>query len=99
MKLKNLLYLLLAAPLFVACDPVEEALEPVLTLTSEAEVNFTAEGGEGVITYTLENPVEGTKLEASCEAAWVLGLTAGETVTFGVVANEGDARETNVVVK
>ena len=99
MKLKNLLYLLLAAPLFVACDPVEEQLDPVLTLTSETEMTFTAEGGQGVITYTLENPAEGTKLEASCEAAWVLGLTTGETVTFGVVANEGDARETKVVVK
>ena len=99
MKLKNLLYLLLAAPLFVACDPVEEQLDPVLTLTSATEMTFTAEGGQGVITYTLENPAEGTKLEASCEAAWVLGLTAGETVTFGVVANEGDARETKVVVK
>ena len=98
MKLKNLLYLLLAAPLFVACDPVEEALEPVLTLTSEAEVNFTAEGGEGVITYTLENPVEGTKLEASCEAEWVSNLTAGECVTYTVAANEGEARESKVVV-
>ena len=98
MKLKNLLYLLLAAPLFVACDPVEEALDPVLTLTSEAEVNFTAEGGEGVITYTLENPAEGTKLEASCEADWVSNVTAGDSVTYTVAANEGEARETKVVV-
>lgn len=98
MKLKNLLYLLLAMPLFVACNPVEEELDPVLTLTSAAEITLGAEGGQGVITYTLENPVTGVEVSATCEAAWVENLTAGATVTFTVGANEGEARETKVVV-
>ncbi len=56
MRIKHLLYLLLALPLaFVACENTEEPKpqvekEAVLTLTSEAEMNFGAAGGEGVIT-------------------------------------------------
>ena len=109
MKLKNLFYLLLAMPLaFAACNETEEPQpqpqpEPekktTLTLTSDATMEFEAAGGEGVITYTLENAVEGTNLEATCEADWVLNLTAGETVTFAVAENETEeARESKVVV-
>ena len=108
MKLKNLFYLLLAAPLaFVACEetpepepqPQPEVNEPKLTLTSDATMDFDALGGKGTITYTLENAKEGTELTATCEAKWVLNLTAGETVTFAVAENETEeARETKVVV-
>ena len=110
MKLKNLFYLLLAAPLaFAACNetpepepqpkPEPEVEEPKLTLSSDATMEFEAAGGEGVITYTLENAKEGTELTATCEAKWVLNLTAGETVTFAVAENETEeARETKVVV-
>ena len=110
MKLKNLFYLLLAAPLaFAACEetpepepqpqPQPEVNEPKLTLTSDATMNFDALGGEGTITYTLENAVEGTELTATCEAEWVANVTAGETVTFVVDENEAtEARETKVVV-
>ena len=109
MKLKNLFYLLLAMPLaFAACNETEEPQpqpqpepekKPTLTLTSDATMEFEAAGGEGVITYTLENAVEGTNLEATCEADWVLNLTTGETVTFAVAENEAEeARETKVKV-
>ena len=109
MKLKNLFYLLLAMPLaFAACNETEEPQpqpqpEPekktTLTLTSDTTMEFEAAGGDGVITYTLENAVEGTNLEATCEADWVLNLTAGETVTFAVAENETEeARESKVVV-
>ena len=107
MKLKNLFYLLLAMPLaFAACSETEEPQpqpepekNPTLTLTSAATMEFEAAGGEGVITYTLENAVEGTELTATCEATWVLNLTDGETVTFTVAENETEeARESKVVV-
>lgn len=105
MKLKNLFYLLLAMPLaFAACEETPEPTpepekKPTLTLTSDATMEFEAKGGEGVITYTLENAVEGTNLEATCEADWVLNVTTGETVTFSVSENEAEeARETKVVV-
>ena len=109
MKLKNLFYLLFAMPLaFAACNETEEPQpqpqpgpekKPTLTLTSDATMEFEAAGGEGVITYTLENAVEGTELTATCEATWVLNLTDGETVTFTVAENETEeARESKVVV-
>ena len=104
MKLKNLFYFVLALPLvFAACEPTEEPTpevkEPKLTLTSFSEINFEAEGGQGTITYTLENAVEGVELTASCEAEWVADVTVAESVTFTVTANEeSEGRETKVVV-
>lgn len=112
MKLRNLFYLLLAMPLLaVGCtksatdevkpdpQPEPQPNQPKLTLVSDDVMNFAAEGGEGVIEYTLENAVEGTTLAANCEAAWVADVTVGETVTFTVEANEvEEARETSVVV-
>ena len=109
MRIKHLLYLLLALPLaFVACENTEEPKpqvekEAVLTLTSEAEMNFGAAGGEGVITYTAKM-VEVTReapeaqVEATCEADWVTDLTVADNITFTVAANEAEARETKVVV-
>ena len=107
--MKKLFYLLLALPLaFVACEQTEEPKpqvekEAILTLTSEAVMNFDAAGGEGVITYTAKM-VEVTreaaepKVEATCEADWVTNLTVAENITFTVTANEAEARETKVVV-
>jgi predicted component of type VI protein secretion system len=61
-------YFLLLAMVFVglvACEktvepgpdtPVDDPTkQPELTLTSEAVLNFAAEGGQGTVTYTLTN--------------------------------------------
>ena len=61
-----------------------------MTLTSDAVLNFGAEGGEAEITYTLENAVEGTELTASCEANWVK-VVAADKVRVTVEANDGEA--------
>ena len=97
---------MLALPLaFVACnDPEEPKPEYAaeLTLTSEAEMNFDAAGGEGVITYTarmVEVTREAPGPQASCEADWVTDFRHNEgSFSFNVAANEGDARETKIVV-
>ena len=68
-----------------------------MTLTSEATLEFTAKGGEAVITYSLQNAVEGTELTATCEADWV-SVKAGATIRVTVAANEGDAREATIKV-
>ena len=110
MKLRNLFFALLALPLaFVACEPEPtpepepqpkpEEKTPVLTLTSNDVLDFKADGGVGFIKYTLENAVEGVELNATCEADWVTDLVAGDNVVFKVVANEGEARTTKVVVE
>ena len=102
MRIKHLLYLLLALPLaFVACNDPEEPKpvveDPVLNVT-ETTLNFVAEGAEGTIHYSVENAVEGTEVEATCAAEWVSDLTVAENITFVVEANEGEARETSIVV-
>ena len=109
--MKKFLFMMLAIPMvFAACSKDEAEPQPqpqptpdptpspALTLTSEAEMSFEANGGNGVITYTLTNPTEGVELTATCEADWVSNLTAGDNVVFVVAANEGDARETTITV-
>lgn len=117
MKLRRLFFALLALPLaFAACEPEptptpgpepEPGPEPdkttVLTLTSEDTLDFTAEGGQGVIEYELvvetrNTPVPMPMVEATCEVDWVTDIAVAEDITFNVAANEGEARATKVVV-
>ena len=104
MKLRNFFYLLLALPLFIAgCTENEAVDQPAkkevnLTLSSEATLTFEAEGGKGTIAYKLENAPEGEVPTASCDAGWVANIAVAEAVTFDVVANEGAARSTKIVV-
>lgn len=104
--MRKLFYFLMLLP-FVACGEKSasttpeqpETKAPVLTLTSEATIEFEATGGAGEITYLLENAVEGTMLEATCEAEWVESLATGESVTFDVVENTTqEARDTKIIV-
>ena len=102
MTMKRLFYLLCALPLLVvACEQNEEEPKvetPVLALTSEATMEFAAEGGAGEITYTIQNAEEGVELTATTAAEWITDVAVAESVTFTVAANEGDAREVEIVV-
>ena len=102
--MKKFFYFLLALPLvFAACgnepepEPQPVVKDPVLNVT-ETTLDFVAEGAEGTIHYSVENAVEGTEVEATCAAEWVSNLTVTENITFVVEANEGEARETSIVV-
>ena len=102
--MKKFFYFLLALPLvFAACgnepepEPQPVVKDPVLNVT-ETTLDFVAEGAEGTIHYSVENAVEGTEVEATCAAEWVIDLTVAENITFVVEANEGEARETSIVV-
>ena len=105
--MKKLFYILLCLPLVMAACTKEDA--PVdtpkeyteLKVTSELTLSFEAEGGEGVITYDLVKTTRATEtpqVKASCNAAWVSNLAVAETITFDVAANEGEARNTTIVV-
>ncbi len=111
MKLRRLFFALLTLPLaFAACEheptPTPEPepnMTTVLTLTSEDTLDFTAEGGQGVIEYELveetrNKPVPMPMVEATCEVDWVTDIAVAEDITFNVAANEGEARATKVVV-
>ena len=102
--MRKFFYFLLALPLvlaFAACENTEEpkpdVKNPVLNVT-ETTLDFVAEGDEGTIHYSVENAAEGTEVEATCAAEWVIDLTVAENITFVVEANEGEARETSIVV-
>ena len=102
--MKKFFYFLLALPLvFAACgnepepEPQPVVKDPVLNVT-ETTLDFVAEGAEGTIHYSVENAVEGTEVEATCAAEWVSDLTVAENITFVVEANDGEARETSIVV-
>lgn len=104
MKLRNLFGLLLAMTLFVVgCTKTEVDNKPSkLNITSEYPMEFSARGGEGVITFTLDNPVAGAKVTATCEAEWIKYLTVAEgenKVTFYVERNTvEEGRETTIYV-
>ena len=81
-------------------------------LTSEDEVEFSAEGGEGTITYnyTLHEDVgedgpladRETNVEIACDAEWIeveATLPVDQDIPFTVAANDGGAREATIVVK
>jgi hypothetical protein len=61
-------------------------------------MEFTADGGDGVITYTLENAVEGVAVKAECNAKWIKDLTVAENITFTVNPNAAGQREAKIVV-
>lgn len=90
--MKKVLYLLVALLGFAACNndtptpPSSE--EAVLTLTSESSVWFEAEGGEGEISYTLENSVKGVSLTAKASVEWIEVSRIEETIIFTVDAND-----------
>lgn len=87
----------LGALLMSACGE-PEAEKSVLTITSATAI-FEAEGGEGIITYTIQNPVAGMQVIAKCDAEWVDGLTSGDAVIFTVLPNTtGELRSTKITV-
>lgn len=88
----------------VACDtekpaptPPPSGEEAVLELTSEGSVWFEAEGGEGVITYTLENAVKGVELTATPSVEWITA-EVGETIVYVVAANDSEEERRGIIV-
>ena len=67
--------------------------------TSEAEVEFTAEGGKGEIEYEIINPIEGTEVKAEADVEWI-AVTVGEKIAFVVEGNTSyEAREGKITAK
>ncbi|MBR5770326.1 MAG: BACON domain-containing protein [Alistipes sp.] len=91
--------LAVCAMAFVACEPdtPNTPKEYALELTSDAVMEFPAEGGEGVIEWALNEvtryePVPEALPTFYTEAEWI-ALDAENLGAFAVAANEGEARE------
>ena len=89
---------------FVACEPdtPETPKEYTLEVTSETTMEFPAEGGEGLIEWTLNevtrnNPNPAPEPTLQCDAEWIV-LSARHLGAFEVHPNEGEARETVIKV-
>ncbi len=87
---------------FVACQPdtPETPKEYTLEVTSETTMEFPAEGGEGLIEWTLNEVTRNNPHPAptiQCEAEWIT-LYAEDMGAFAVAANEGEAREAIIKV-
>ena len=96
--MKKLFYLLVLPLLFAACESGNTTDAPVsLTLTSDASIMFEAEGGQGVITYTL-TAEQNALPSATSEAEWIKNIVVGQTITFDVEANEGEDRQAKIEV-
>lgn len=100
--MKKFAALAVVAMAFVACQPdtPETPKEYALEVTSETTMEFPAEGGEGLIEWTLNevtrnNPHPAPTLQ--CEAEWII-LYAEDMGAFAVAANEGEAREAVIKV-
>ena len=73
---------------------------PSLTLTSDSSLWFEAMGGEGVITYTLNNPANGVELEAYASVEWITDIVVGDNITFLVAKNDAeDQRRGTITVE
>ena len=109
MRLSKLFFSVLFAVVamtFVACksdSPVNELPENsyLFELTSNDVMEFPAEGGEGVIEWTLKEVTRSTadmpEPKFATEAEWI-ALDAQNLGAFTVAENEGEAREAKITI-
>lgn len=108
--MKHLFYLIFATTmLFTACEDSNSVVneeptptpgaEPELSLTSGGALIFDHTGGNGEITYTLENPVPGLNVEATTAASWIIWVdsTKAGIVTFQVTENPAKENRTGAI--
>ena len=102
--MKKILFLLAMLLGVVACDTEKPAPTPpsteeaTLELTSKGSLWFDAEGGEGVITYTLENAVKGVNLTATSSVEWIEIKDVAQTITYVVAKNETEEERRGTIV-
>ena len=103
--MKRLSLLFVCALLSFACGDKESSgntptADPVLTITSESNIWFESEGGEGEITYTIENPQKGVSLTAESSFDWISNIIVGDSITYTVEENTTfDERRGTIVLK
>lgn len=89
---RSIVMFLLCATAIVGCQTDSYDANKTLTLTSEAIMDFGGEGGEGVITYTLDAATRGVRVQAVCADAWIEDLHVGANEVTFIVA-ESDVEE------
>lgn len=63
------------------------SVDPEISVTQPEA--YSEKGGDFSIAYSIKNPKEGAKLEASTEDGWITGLAAdGKQISFSLTAND-----------
>lgn len=111
--MRRRLFLLLTVCAFAAsCTPDDPQPSPQpdpepqptieFQITSDNPMEFTAEGGECVITYAIANPDEKLVVSAYAEVDWLIQAGAADAgqneIVYVVEKNEGAARSASIVV-
>ena len=93
--------LFLATLVMVACEngSEENNAKPSITITSGDVVEFSGEGGEAEILFTLANSTD-TKVNVSESATWLSAEQNGNAIKLTAKANDtAEARETVVTLR
>ncbi len=90
--MKRLSLLFVCALLSFACGDKENSgntptADPVIDITSETTIWFESEGGEGEITYVIENTQKGVSLTAESSFDWISNIIVGDSITYTVEEN------------
>ena len=93
-------FLLLASLIMVACENTEpQNVKPTITITSGDVVEFSGEGGEAEILFTLANGTD-TKVNISESATWLTAEQKDNAIKLVAKANDtGATRETVVTLR
>lgn len=95
---KYFLLLAMALVAMVSCESVETPAGPCeLKLISSAVMDFTADGGQGVIDYTLTGVKEGELPTAESGADWITNITVADKITFDIALNEVTEQRTATI--
>lgn len=95
---KYFLLLAMALVAMVSCESVETPAGPCeLKLISSAVMDFTADGGQGVIDYTLTGVKEGELPTAESGSNWVTNITVADKITFDIALNEVTEQRTATI--
>ena len=98
--------------LFALCTLVVAACEPIttgddntptssLTITSKTEVSIGSGSTMGIITYTIDNPVEGATVDATADVEWIGSFDYSQMGKIGykVESNASyDARQGQITI-
>ena len=91
------------ATLLTACETAENTPTGAssITITSKTEINIGAGSTTGIITYTIDTPVEGATVEATADVEWIGSFDYSQMgkISYKVDANATyDAREGVVTI-
>lgn len=100
MRTNHLVCLFAAVAATVAVSCQKDETKPTEFNVGATELTVPATPWTATVEYSIENPVQGAVVSATCDADWVhdLSVASEKTVTFSTDQNFGDERNTVVTL-